>query len=72
MTRGSKGRESFMLMVLILETFGFPVAWHKVKAGTRIEWRGYQLDVSSFEVGIGDRKRVWLLSWLDSRLRRVA
>ena len=39
-----KGWESFTLMlVLILETYGFPVAWHKVKAGTRIEWVGYQL-----------------------------
>ena len=67
--RGGKCRESFMLMFLILETYGFPVAWHKVKAGTRLEWIGYQLDISSFEVGISDRKREWLLSWLDGRLR---
>ena len=51
---------------VILETYGFPVAWHKVKARTRIEGVGYQLEVSSFEVGISDRKREWLLSWLDS------
>ena len=45
------------------------MAWHKVKAGTRIEWVGYQLDVSGFEVGICDGKREWLLSWLDSGLK---
>ena len=55
--------------VLDLETFGFPVAWRKVKAGTRLEWIGYQLDVSRFEVGISDRKKEWLLSWLYGRLR---
>ena len=50
-TRGSKCRESFRLMFLILETYGFPGPWHKVRAGTRIEWVGYQLEVSSFEGG---------------------
>ena len=68
-TQGSKCRETFMLMFLIFETFGFPVAWHKVKAGTRLEWIGYQLDGSSFDVGISDRKKEWLLSWLDGRPR---
>ena len=58
-----------LMWFLILETYGFPVAWHKVKARTRIEGVGYQLEVSSFEVGISDRKREWLLSWLDSRLK---
>ena len=30
--KGNRCRESFMLLFLILETFGFPVAWHKVRA----------------------------------------
>ena len=67
--KGSSCRESFMLLFLILETFGFPVAWRKVRAGTQLDWIGYHLDVSSFEVGINERKKAWLLAWLDGRLR---
>ena len=68
MAKGSRAREAFMLMFLILETFGFPVAWHKVRAGTQLGWIGYQLDVVRFEVGIDERKKRWLLTWLDERL----
>jgi hypothetical protein len=58
----------FILQFILLEAFGFPVSWKKVRGGQQVEWIGYWLDVCTFEVGIGIRKVAWMVRWITDRL----
>lgn len=53
----------------VLDLFEFPISWKKVSGGCMVQWIGYQLDVQQFTVGISDRKKEWVRSWVAARLK---
>ena len=57
----------FQLMVLAI--VGTPLARHKLRGGTVLEWIRYALDVARFEIGIAETRIQWAISWLGDKIR---
>ena len=44
---------------------GAPFAWSKFRGGLEIDFVGYWLDYSRFEMGLSESRTVWLVNWLS-------
>jgi len=42
---------------------GTPFSWKKVRGGLSLDWIGYWLDYSRFELGISESRAGWLIKW---------
>ena len=40
----------------------------KVPGGPANQWVGYGLDMQSYEVGISEGRRRWIIQWIDDLL----
>ena len=47
-----------------------PLSWHKLRGGIETEWIGYWLDFGRFEIGISEKRRLWVIRWLDETFER--
>ena len=47
----------WLALYLMVET---PFAWKKFKGGLRVAFTGYELDYSTFQVGMSDARGTWL------------
>ena len=56
-----------LFWLFVLEVMEVPLSYKKIRGGTRIQWIGYQLDVSTFEKGISDSKVKWILGWIRKK-----
>ena len=56
-----------LFWLFVLEVMEVPLSYKKIRGGTRIQWIGYQLDVSTFEKGISDSKVKWILEWIRKK-----
>jgi len=52
-----------LLSLFIWVLTGTPFSWPKCKGGLAVEWVGYLLDYSRFEVGVSEARGNWLLRW---------
>ena len=69
-SQGSDFGYKCLFWLFLLEMFEVPVAWKKVRGGVRLQWIGYELSLDSYQVGISERKREWILRWVDTALAR--
>ena len=53
-----------MLHLFLLAVLGTPLKWSRVSGGFEIEWVGYLLDLSCFEIGISAFRAQWYVTWL--------
>ena len=58
-----------LFWLYVLEILEIPLSWKKVAGGTSLCWIGYQLDVATYEKGIGPSKVAWLCEWVAGKLR---
>ena len=60
--------ESMLLPFLIFDVLEVPMAWKKVRGGSKVSWIGYTIDTNGFMLGISDKKVEWVLSWVGKHL----
>lgn len=65
---GPKFWKKILMWLFIFELLEIPVTWKKVRGGAEVDWIGYHLNVATFERGINDSKRAWILKWIDDKL----
>ena len=64
------GREFWKKILMWFFTFELleiPVTWSKVRGGTEVNWIGYCLNVHTFQKGINQSKRTWIVDWIDRK-----
>ena len=64
------GREFWRKILMWFFTFELleiPVTWSKVRGGTEVNWIGYCLNVHTFQKGINQSKRAWIIDWIDRK-----
>ena len=66
---GARPDRDLLLHLLVLGVVGTPLAWHKLKGGQVLEWIGYALDVSRFEIGITEKRVQWAVRWIGDKIR---
>lgn len=49
--------------LLLLAAFGIPLSAKKVRGGLRMEWIGYELDLSELKIGASERRLAWARNW---------
>ena len=59
-----------LLMILVWECFGTPIAWKKTKGGLQCDWLGYWLDFQRFQLGISEARAKWIHDWLARTVER--
>jgi hypothetical protein len=48
---------------------GAPFSWKKCRGGLQVDWVGYWLDYSRFEIGISEARTTWLVAWAERIIR---
>ena len=66
---GPRADRDLLLHLLVLGVIGTPLAWHKLHGGAVLEWIGYALDVSRFEMGVTEKRIQWAVRWIDDKVR---
>ena len=67
--KGPHADRDLMLHLLVLMILGAPLAWHKLKGGVAVEWIGYALDLSRFELGVTEKRTQWAIRWIEDKIR---
>lgn len=49
--------------LLMLAALGIPLAAKKIRGGLRMEWIGYELDLSELRIGASERRLAWARAW---------
>ena len=65
MANGLGGLSAVWVALLFLMVVGTPFSWRKFQGGTRAEWIGFQVDVSSRELGMTEKRLRWARDWLE-------
>ena len=65
---GPDPERDLLLHLLALVVMGTPMAWHKLKGGTALEWIGYALDVARFELGVTETRVQWAIRWIGDKV----
>ena len=59
-----------MWFVLYL-TLGTPFSFKKFRGGFKVPFVGFELDYSTWKVGMSDSRGAWIVSWIkDARSKR--
>ena len=59
-----------LLLIFLLWTItGAPFSWRKCRGGLTLDWVGYWLDYSKFDIGISESRAKWLIQWADKILQ---
>ena len=66
---GEHRHRDLLLHLLVLGVLGTPLAWHKLHGGEVLEWIGYALDVSRFEIGVTEKRVQWAIRWIGDKVR---
>ena len=67
---GTRFWKKILMWLFLFELLEIPVTWAKVRGGTEVHWIGYYLNVSTFERGINQSKRDWIVKWVDDKLQQ--
>lgn len=55
--------ETLVVAILTWAMLGTPFSWKKFRGGLELDWVGYWLDVRRFEVGLSQKRILWLINW---------
>ena len=59
-----------LFWLFLFDLFEVPLSWRKLRGGVRLQWIGYELSLDAFQVGISQRKREWIVKWVETTLAR--
>ncbi len=68
----STGKEPHVTILFVLILFrllGAPVQWRKLKGGRELNWVGYNLLLSSHQLGLSQARADWVVAWCDRLVR---
>ena len=65
---GSKFWKKILMWLFLYELLEIPITWKKVRGGAAVDWIGYHLNVATFERGINESKKAWILNWIGDKL----
>ena len=65
---GSNFWKKILMWLFLYELLEIPITWKKVRGGAAVDWIGYHLNVATFERGINESKKVWILKWIGDKL----
>ena len=60
---GGRRYEDLLMILLVWTLTGTPFSWRKSRGGLSLDWVGYWLDYSSFELGISESRACWIIQW---------
>ena len=49
-------------------TLGVQFSWHKIRGGLQAEWIGFWVDYERFAISLNEKRRAWLVGWLQGML----
>ena len=61
--------EDILLCMLLFEMMGTPFSWKKCRGGLALDWLGYWIDYQRFEVGVSEKRALWLIVWGEKTLQ---
>ena len=67
---GTRFWKKILMWLFLYELLEIPITWKKVRGGAEVNWIGYYLNVATFERGINESKRAWILSWVRDKLQQ--
>eukprot|EP00438_Fugacium_kawagutii_P030206 Skav207292 [mRNA] locus=scaffold434:298126:309294:- [translate_table: standard] len=56
---------TFWRVLACLEMVGVPFSYHKFTGGFQLDYVGFWMDYSRFEIGMSDRRTSWLVKFVD-------
>ena len=56
-------RDAFFVILLACAVVDVPLSWGKLRGGLVLEWIGYTLILSSYKVGVSERRAEWCVKW---------
>eukprot|EP00438_Fugacium_kawagutii_P027692 Skav213622 [mRNA] locus=scaffold2986:518811:520007:+ [translate_table: standard] len=59
------GRIGAVLAYATLAMVGAPMKWKKQRGGMMVEWVGINTDYKEFALGLTQRRRDWVVQWID-------
>ncbi len=65
---GRHMRSNLVFMLFVWAMMGTPFSWGKCRGGLEVEWIGYLLDYSRFQIGISESRCRWLTNWIKLTL----
>eukprot|EP00439_Symbiodinium_sp_Y106_P027995 s905_g3.t1 len=68
--RGSKFGYKCLFWLFLFDLFEVPLSWRKLRGGVYLQSIGYQICLSSYQIGISERKRDWIAAWVRTTLQR--
>ena len=67
---GPQFDEDLLFTVFLMSCLGIPFSWEKFGGGLQYEWIGFALDLIRFEAGLAEKRRLWLVKWLQEVLEK--
>ena len=61
--------KKLLFWMFCLDLLEVCVSWKKVNGGTSSHWIGYHLDIYRYERGISQKKKDWVVRWVDEQLK---
>ena len=55
--------------LFLLVALGVPFRWDKFRGGTTVEWVGFWVNLWDGEIGISERRAIWLVRWMEERIK---
>jgi len=62
--------DDLLFAVFLMSFLGLPFSWEKFGGGLQYEWIGFALDLVRFEAGLAEKRRAWLVQWLQEVLEK--
>lgn len=59
---------NLLATVLFQVVVGVPFSWKKFRGGFSMDWVGFWIDYTRFEVGLSESRAMWLAKWIQSTL----
>lgn len=61
-------RRSASAVIALYAVLGFDLKWPKIRGGIESQWIGYWLQLSAYWLWISEKRRNWVVSWIDKVL----
>lgn len=61
-----EGRVGAVMAYVALAMVGAPMKWKKQRGGMVVEWVGINTDYREYSLGLTQRRRDWVVQWIDS------
>ena len=56
-------RHAVFALLFTATVLGVPLSWRKLRGGVTLDWIGYVLILSSYGVGVSERRAEWCVRW---------